>query len=87
MLKNGHIRFDGARSAISCVVRNMSPAGALILVSTVSGIPSEFKLDIEGQRSRDCFVKWRDNFKLGVEFFPTQTFSRGYAERSEVEHS
>lgn len=68
LLKNGQINFGNAPTPIRCVVRDISTVGAHLLVSSVGGIPSEFKLQLDGQRPRSCFVRWRDNFRLGVVF-------------------
>jgi hypothetical protein len=68
LLKNGQIRFANASGSVRCVVRDISTGGAQLLVNSVSGIPSEFKLQLEGQQARNCFVRWRDGFRLGVVF-------------------
>ena len=70
LARKGEIRFDGADgpTVISCLVRDLSAAGAQLLVSSVSEIPPEFKLKAEGMVSENCLVKWRAPGRLGVEF-------------------
>ena len=68
MLQRGEILFEGARKPVSCMIRDISPAGAQLFVDPVRGIPSRFRLAVSGQRGLDCFVRWRGGAKLGVEF-------------------
>ena len=67
-LKAGSIRFN--RSAgIDCRVRNLSPAGAMLEVTSQIGIPDDFVLVIAIDRiSQPCHVIWRQPTRLGVEF-------------------
>jgi hypothetical protein len=67
-LKAGSINFNRA-GGIDCRVRNMSPAGACLEVSSQVGIPNDFVLVISYDKfKRTCHVVWRSDTRLGVEF-------------------
>ena len=67
-LKAGSISFNRA-GVIDCRVRNMSPAGACLEVSSPVGIPTDFVLLIGYDRFKQtCHVIWRSDARLGVEF-------------------
>ena len=67
-LKAGTISFNGA-GGIDCRVRNMSPAGACLEVSSQVGIPNDFALVIGYDKFKQtCHVVWRSETRLGVEF-------------------
>jgi hypothetical protein len=67
VLKAGMIEFPGG--AFSCMVRNMSNAGAALDVPDLAGIPDEFSLHlpIEGLRFH-CRSVWRNERRIGVTF-------------------
>lgn len=67
VLKAATIDFGGG--AISCMVRNMSAAGAALDVSSPVGIPEHFTLVLptEGKRL-PCRVVWRKEKRIGVAF-------------------
>ena len=67
-LKGGRIVFNGGRSTIDCTVRNLSPRGAKLQVTSVVGIPDTFDLLLEGHAREPCRVVWRSLKELGVEF-------------------
>ena len=50
-----------------CTVRNMSPAGALLLVANAYGLPEQFDLNMHGH-SRRCTARWRRLDRIGVKF-------------------
>jgi hypothetical protein len=77
VLRAARIRFGGAAGAIDCVVRDISGGGAQIFVLTVSGIPSEFRLEFDESSARDCFVRWRVPNTLGVVFLSPRAASLG----------
>ncbi len=54
---------------VECVIRNLSPTGALIELSGLALVPDEFSLIIkpEGTR-RQCRVVRRQKLQLGVQF-------------------
>ena len=75
MLKAGTIAFNGA-GGISCIVRNMSPAGACLEVESQVGIPDWFILVIRSDRlQRRCRIVWRKGKRLGVAFDAAQAAS------------
>ena len=67
VLKGGRTVFNAGRSTIDCTVRNLSPNGAKLVVSSVVGIPDSFELLLDGTR-QPCRVAWRTLKELGVEF-------------------
>ncbi|HJS61748.1 MAG TPA: PilZ domain-containing protein [Pseudolabrys sp.] len=67
-LKAGTISFNGA-GGIDCRVRNMSPGGACLEVSSQVGVPNDFVLVVGyGKFKQTCHVAWRSDTRLGVEF-------------------
>ena len=67
-LKAGSISFNRA-AGIDCRVRNLSPAGACLEVTSQLGIPDEFTLVVEHDHlHQKCHVIWRTATRLGVEF-------------------
>ena len=68
-LKKGRIVFNERRSTIDCTVRNLSPEGALLLVTTLAGIPDSFDLAIDSDATnRAATVAWKRDGQLGVKF-------------------
>ncbi len=69
-LKGGRIVFNGGRSTIECVVRNLSETGAKLKVNSILGIPDGFELLLsDGSRQR-CRLVWRSMTEIGVAFEP-----------------
>jgi len=67
VLKPGTIEFDGG--PVSCMVRNMSDAGAMLDVATAAGIPEHFTLVLRADRRRmPCQVVWWKAKRIGVTF-------------------
>jgi hypothetical protein len=64
------IAFDGGRTRIRCIIRNLSETGAKleVLNSTVSNIPRTFDLVVANVRPQGCTVMWRSLKELGVQF-------------------
>lgn len=62
------IVFDGGRTRLDCVVRNLSDGGAKLEFATVRGIPQAFDLLIPGHRAQPCRVAWRALKEMGVQF-------------------
>jgi hypothetical protein len=60
----GKIILHHGRPGVVCTVRNMSPAGALLLVANAHGLPEQFDLDMDGY-SRPCTARWH---RIGVKF-------------------
>jgi hypothetical protein len=67
ILKPGTIEFDGG--PVSCMVRNMSDAGAMLHVATAAGIPEHFTLVLGADRCRmPCQVVWWNAKRIGIAF-------------------
>ncbi|MGH6771221.1 MAG: PilZ domain-containing protein [Xanthobacteraceae bacterium] len=67
--KAARIAFDEWRAAITCLVKNLSGAGACIAVESPIGIPDTFDLVFDsGEPGRACHVVWRTAKQIGVEF-------------------
>lgn len=64
------IAFDGGRTRIACIIRNLSDTGAKLEVvsGTVSNIPRTFDLVVAKVRPQGCTVMWRSLKELGVQF-------------------
>lgn len=63
------IVFDGGRSRVPCIIRNLSESGAKLEVATgVSRIPRTFDLVVAKVRPQACVVVWRTLRELGVQF-------------------
>lgn len=69
VLKAGMISFGG--SAISCTVRNLTNAGAMLDVVSPLGVPREFTLMISSDNvHRECRIVWIKERRIGVSFKP-----------------
>ena len=68
-LKVAKIVFNLGHSVFDCMVRNLSPSGALIEVPSMLGIPMHFEIimDRDGTR-RACSVLWHTERRMGVHF-------------------
>jgi hypothetical protein len=71
-LKSASIVYNNLTSVYSCTLRNLSPTGACLTVTSPLTVPAEFELLIEGER-RPCTVAWRRADRIGVRFRQTQT--------------
>lgn len=66
--KAGSINFNRA-GGIDCRIRNLSPLGACLEVTSQVGIPDDFVLVVEYDKLKQpCHVIWRKATRLGVEF-------------------
>jgi hypothetical protein len=67
-IKGGSIRFNRA-GGIDCRVRNLSPVGACLEVTSQAGIPDDFVLVIAYDHlEQPCRVIWRAATRIGVAF-------------------
>jgi hypothetical protein len=67
-LKVGSIIFNNG-GGVSCMIRNMSPAGACIEVTNPVEIPDAFTLFVESDNLlRRCHVGWRKQKRIGLTF-------------------
>jgi hypothetical protein len=67
VLDMGLIRFG--ELSMSCVLRNMSEAGAALDIGSQVGIPDQFTLIVLPQKKiYSCNVIWRKERRIGVQF-------------------
>jgi|tagenome__1003787_1003787.scaffolds.fasta_scaffold20810001_2 hypothetical protein len=63
------IVFNSRNSSMDCLIRNISPTGARLLLSSAVVIPDEFELQIPKQgRSFRARLAWRRADESGVQF-------------------
>ena len=67
-LLSGRVVFNGRRSVIDCLVRNLSSEGACLQVQSTVGIPTQFDLEIGGEQTRPVRQIWQSETRVGVEF-------------------
>jgi hypothetical protein len=67
-LKGGRIALHDGFSTLTCMVRNLSEAGALLRLASVVGVPDEFQLVLDDGRSFDCTVVHKSSTDIGVRF-------------------
>ena len=54
---------------VNCVIRNMSPTGALLELKGLALVPDDFSLIIKPENTRrQCRVVRREGLRLGVQF-------------------
>ena len=69
VLKKGRIVFNQRRSVIDCTIRNLSAAGALLIVKSLVGIPDRFDLSVDSDAvNHAASVIWKRANQLGVKF-------------------
>jgi len=67
--KSGKIVVHAGRSVFDCTVRNLSTNGALLVVTSLAGIPEKFDLVLDASGAHHaCRVMWRGEDRIGVEF-------------------
>lgn len=65
--KGGKICFNYGRLGIDCTIKNLSPAGAALLIERTAGMPEEFNLIINPDKIvRACKVVWKTETQIGV---------------------
>lgn len=67
-LKGGKIVINSGHSTFDCSVRNLSEAGAKLIVAGIIGIPDHFDLVMDDGKRFSCAVIWRTEAELGVTF-------------------
>jgi PilZ domain len=73
LLKSARIVFNHHQSVIDCTVRNLSSGGACLSVPGVLGIPENFELMFEWDKSvRQCRMVWHKERQIGVAFAPAK---------------
>ena len=79
--KRKHLRIEieeaayvsSGGSVMSCVVRNISPAGAAIDVENPAFVPQRFRLVMAKDSTvRDCRVIWIQKNRIGLAFLDGQ---------------
>ena len=67
-LKSARIVLDAQGPVLDCIVRNLSPRGALLLVPSLA-VPDRFELIFSASHARHaCKVAWRAHDRVGVVF-------------------
>jgi hypothetical protein len=61
----------GNSSIINCVVRNLTSAGARLIISNAANLPEKLAITFDrGQTARQCRIVWRTMNEMGVSFIP-----------------
>ena len=69
---------------LRCIVRNISPDGALLELPLARDLPVSFWLHLAGDNTpRFCIVAWRSGRQAGVEF-SQQIIERGIGRRTVI---
>ncbi len=68
-LLRAQISFNNHLSTVDCVIKNISPLGAKLLVNEAMSVPDQFELHVP-RRGRTYVARmvWRDPEAVGVEF-------------------
>lgn len=66
--RGAKIVFNARASVIDCTVRNLSEAGACLVLGTWSVLPREFELSIDGDTLICCRMIWHFDNRVGVVF-------------------
>ena len=75
-LLRGCIYFNGRRSAIDCLVRDISATGARLTFSGDVSVPDRIELHIpQKQKVLQAQVQWHRSNEIGVDFAAGQTAS------------
>jgi hypothetical protein len=65
----GRILFNGGRSSIDCVIRDISESGARLKFSSALPTPDHFDLYIPNRdEHRPAYVQWRRDSDIGIAF-------------------
>jgi hypothetical protein len=65
----GRIQFNNSASSIDCLVRDMSPTGARLVLSETATLPAKFDLFIpQKERTFRATLCWRREDGVGVTF-------------------
>jgi hypothetical protein len=83
----GCVLFNNGRSALDCLVRDVSAAGARLIFTEPAAIPDTVDLHIpQKDKTLHAHVQWREGQEIGVTFAaasPTLAPSREIAELTE----
>ncbi|KMO34423.1 pilus assembly protein PilZ [Methylobacterium tarhaniae] len=65
----GRIIFNNGNSSMDCLVRDLSPSGARLMLSQTATLPDGFDLLIPAKdRSHKATLRWRKADSIGVTF-------------------
>jgi hypothetical protein len=68
VFKGGRLRFNSGGS-IECTVRNISPSGARVDVTSAVALPEKFTLLIDADHfERHCHPVWTNDTRIGLAF-------------------
>ena len=68
-LRGGKIVFNNGRSAIDCLVRNLSDTDGCLQFNSTVDIPNTFDLLVDGEKTpRSCRKTWASEDRIGAEF-------------------
>ena len=68
-LKAARILLNGHHSVINCMVRNLCPGGACLKIASMIGIPEQFDLIFDADKSvRGCRRVWHRDQQMGIAF-------------------
>jgi hypothetical protein len=70
VLKGARIIFNERQSTLNCRVRDMTDGGARLDLSTQQLLPHEFDLQVSGNLTRRCGLRWAHGNFVGVRFLP-----------------
>ena len=68
VLLGARISYPGLGISAECRVRDLSDAGACLVVTSPMGIPNTFDLVFANGAVKPCKVEWRNAEKTGVSF-------------------
>lgn len=88
MIYGGVISFNDRRSTITCIVRNFSPDGAKIEISSHAIIPDHVVLTVMRKgRQFAARVVWRSEHEAGLAFVEAASASVIRFDRSRMRHA
>ncbi|WP_119304434.1 PilZ domain-containing protein [Dongia deserti] len=68
VIKGAKIIFNNRKSVLDCRVRDLTADGARLDLSTQQLLPHEFELQVAGDPTRRCGLRWARGTQAGVRF-------------------
>lgn len=68
VLKGARIVFNKNQSTLTCTIRNLTQAGALVILPSILGVPDRFDLLIGDEPPLPCRVIHKHDGQIGVSF-------------------
>jgi hypothetical protein len=68
----GRIAYANRFVTVNCLVRDISPKGARLVLPEAELLPSEFDLDIREKKGFRARIVWRQGNVCGVEFLESR---------------